>query len=271
MAAKNTVAALNKEFKNVFLEALKEEGYVKVKGRQPYLVRVVEGGEIIHILTCKTQFCMESANGPQYKAFQILGGVATVYRAYAIDFSIVPSRNNDVLWNLFQFYYRTNKIECDETYRKEVLYSFGYNTDEPGSLHEAMQRALEETRKVMLPVFDKAVNLNACAKLFMRYGQCSDEDLIYLKVDNRAELEEEVEKLLQEETFEDENRDNYRNITKEEYLAELPGRVRGHWKVKMTGWDEILADADKYAEAMKEMECYKRKNTEKLRSFGLSV
>lgn len=269
MAAKNTVAALNKEFKNVFLEALKEEGYVKVKGRQPYLVRVVEGGEIIHILTCKTEFCMESANGPQYKAFQILGGVATVYRAYTMDFSIAPSWNTGILWNLFQFYYRTNKIECDETYQRGTLSSFRYNTDEPGSLHEAMQRALEETRKVMLPVFDKAVNLNACAKLFMRYGQHSDEDLIYLKIDNRAELEEEAEKLIQEELFQTEH--SIAIVNKEEYIAKHPGQFGGYWKAKMSGWDEILADADKYAEAMEEMECYKRKNTEKLRSFGLPV
>ena len=269
MAAKNTVAALNKEFKNVFLEALKEEGYVKVKGRQPYLVRVVEGGEIIHILTCKTEFCMESANGPQYKAFQILGGVATVYRAYTMDFSIVPSRNTNILWNLFQFYYRTNKIECDQKYREEVLYSFGDNTDEPGSLHEAMQRALEETRKVMLPVFDKAVNLNACAKLFMRYGQDNDENKLYLRVNNRAELEEEVEKLLREEIFQAEHSSAI--VNKEEYIAELPEQFGGYWKFKMAGWDEILADADKYAEAMEEMERRKRKNTEKLRSFGLSV
>ena len=269
MAAKNTVAALNKEFKSVFLEALKEEGYVKVKGRQPYLVRVVEGGEIIHILTCKTQFCMESANGPQYKAFQILGGVATVYRAYTMDFSRAPSCNTNILWNLFQFYYRTNKIKCDQTYRKEVLYSFGYNTDEPGSLHEAMQRALGETRKVMLPVFDKAVNLNTCAKLFMRYGQDNDENKLYLRVNNRAELEEEAEKLIQEELFQTEH--SIAIVNKEEYIAKHPGQFGGYWKSKMAGWDEILADADKYAEAMEEMERRKRNNTEKLRSFGLTV
>ena len=43
------MATLNTVFKKVFLEDLQEEGFGKVKGRQPYLVRVVEGGEIIHI------------------------------------------------------------------------------------------------------------------------------------------------------------------------------------------------------------------------------
>lgn len=59
-----------------------------------------------------------------------------------------------------------------------------------GSLYAAMQRALAETRKVMLSVFDKTVDLNSCAKLFLRYGQDNYERLMYLKVSNRAELEE---------------------------------------------------------------------------------
>ena len=68
------MATLNTVFKKVFLEELQEEGFVKVKGRQPYLVRVVEGGEIIHILTCKTAFCRDRVYGRQYKAFEIFGG-----------------------------------------------------------------------------------------------------------------------------------------------------------------------------------------------------
>lgn len=115
------------------------------------------------------------------------------------------------------------------------------------------------------------MDLNSCAKFFMRYGQDNHEDLLYLKVNNRAELEEEVEELLQEEIFEAENRNNYQNITKEEYNANLPKNFGGYWKTQMARWDEILADSSKYAEAMEEMECRKIKNTERLRSFGLLV
>lgn len=267
----DVMATLNTVFKKVFLEELQEEGFVKVKGRQPYLVRVVEGGEIIHILTCKTAFCWDRVYGRQYKAFEILGGVATVYRHHVMDFSKVPSYNTNELWTLPRFYYCTNKMDCDRTYRNDVLSSFGYNTEKEGSLYAAMQRALVETRKVMLSVFDKTVDLDSCAKFFARYGQDNHEDLLYLKVNNRAELEEEVQKLFQEKIFEAENRNNYQNITKEEFIANLPKKFGGYWKSKMANLDEILADSDKYTEAMKEMECRKIKNTESLRSFGLVV
>ncbi len=264
------MATLNTVFKKVFLEELQEEGFVKVKGRQPYLVRVVEGGEIIHILTCRTTFCLDRVYGRQSKAFEIFGGVATIYRYHVMDFTEPPIHNNNELWTLPRFYYCTNKIDCDHTYRIEVLSSFGYNADEEESLYAAMQRALAETRKVMLSVFDKTVDLNSCAKFFMRYGH-HHEDLLYLKVNNRAELEEEVEKLLQEEIFEAENRNNYRNISKEEYIANLPDNFGGSWKMAMARWDEIIADSSKFAEAMEKMECRKIKNTERLRSFGLVV
>lgn len=267
----DVMATLNTVFKKVFLEELQEEGFAKVKGRQPYLVRVVEGGEIIHILTCKTAFCWDRVHGRQYKAFEILGGVATVYRASIMDFSEAPRNNTGGLWTLPRFYYCTNKMDCDHAYRIDVLSSFGYNTDEEGSLYAAMQRALVETRKVMLSVFDKTIDLDSCAKFFMRYGQDNHEDLLYLKVNNRAELEEEVEKLLQEEIFEAENRNNYQNVSKEEYIANLPKNWGEYWKAKMANLDETLADSDKYMGAVEEMEFRKIKNTERLRSFGLAV
>lgn len=260
------MASLNTIFKKVFLEELQEEGFVKVKGRQPYLVRVVEGGEIIHILSCKTAFCGERG----YKAFVILGFVSTIYGTSIINFAEAPSWNTDVHLNLFQFYYRTNKIDCDQKYRHE-LFSFVYKADDEESLYAAMRHALAETRKVMLSVFDKTVDLNSCAKFFMRYGQDHHEWLIYLKVNNRDELVEEAQKLLQEEIFEAENRDNYQNITKEQYIKELPERYGGYWKIAMAKWDETLADPNKYAEAIEKMECNKTKNIEKLRSFGLTV
>ena len=75
------MATINTIFKQVFGEALKSRGFVKVKGRQPYLVRVV-GNEILHVVAFRNEWCPE----PGYKDFSIRGGVATVYRK-SIDFS----------------------------------------------------------------------------------------------------------------------------------------------------------------------------------------
>ena len=47
------MATLNTVFKNTFAEPLKEKGYVKVKGRQPYFARVV-GGEIVQVITTRS-------------------------------------------------------------------------------------------------------------------------------------------------------------------------------------------------------------------------
>ena len=68
------MAGLNTVFKQVFGEGLKEQGFVKIKGRQPYLVRVI-GGEIIHIITGRNEWCGEKG----FKEFAILGSVATYH------------------------------------------------------------------------------------------------------------------------------------------------------------------------------------------------
>lgn len=46
--------SLKSAFLQVYGEALKPLGFQKVKGKQPYFVRVVNG-EIIHIITCAKQ------------------------------------------------------------------------------------------------------------------------------------------------------------------------------------------------------------------------
>ncbi len=45
--------SLNAAFVKVFGEALEPLGFKKIKGRHPYLVRVVPGGEIIHIIAIR--------------------------------------------------------------------------------------------------------------------------------------------------------------------------------------------------------------------------
>ena len=58
---------LNAAFKQIFGEALEPLGFQKIKSKHPYFVRVVEGGEIIHIIACKNEMA-----GPGHKTFQIL-------------------------------------------------------------------------------------------------------------------------------------------------------------------------------------------------------
>ena len=48
------MVTLNTVFKQVFGEGLKEDGFVKIKGRQPYLVRVI-GDEMIQVIACRPE------------------------------------------------------------------------------------------------------------------------------------------------------------------------------------------------------------------------
>lgn len=67
---------LNAGFIKVVGEALEPLGFKKIKGRYPYFVRVVHGGEIIHIITLTNDRSYEAGR----KFFKIFGGIATVYR-----------------------------------------------------------------------------------------------------------------------------------------------------------------------------------------------
>ena len=66
---------VGKAFRKVFGTALKELGYVNVKGNPCCLVRPVSD-EIIHILTARHIY----STVPEHYVFDIYGAVATVYR-----------------------------------------------------------------------------------------------------------------------------------------------------------------------------------------------
>ena len=66
---------LKTAFKQIFGEALEPYGFKAIKGKYPYIVRVVNN-EMLHIVT----YHETSPIWPADKAFEILGGVATIYR-----------------------------------------------------------------------------------------------------------------------------------------------------------------------------------------------
>ncbi len=67
---------LNAAFVKVFGEALEPLGFKKIKSKYPYFVRVVPGGEIIHVVTIISEHGLIRNE----KVFKICGGVATIYR-----------------------------------------------------------------------------------------------------------------------------------------------------------------------------------------------
>ena len=108
------MATLNTVFKNTFAEPLKEKGYVKVKGRQPYFARVV-GGEIVQVITVRNCWCGDL----DCKAFEVLGGMVSVYRK-EVDLTITPSNNINWLFNVSKYYLKMNPIDMDNNYRVKI-------------------------------------------------------------------------------------------------------------------------------------------------------
>ena len=157
--------SLNTVFKQVFGEGLKEKGFVKIKGKQPYLVRVI-GDEIIHIITCMDEWCADKG----CKEFTIYASAATVYRK-KIDLTEKPEDIEFQFESLSSFYYKNSTAEdYDNEYRMK-LYSFRYKEDDGQSLQNAMEQALEESRKFIIPVLDQAVTLpDSCLKFFRNFN-----------------------------------------------------------------------------------------------------
>lgn len=154
------MAGLNTVFKQVFGEGLKEQGFVKIKGRQPYLVRVI-GDEIIHIVTCRNEWCGEKG----YKEFSILGSVSTIYCDSIIDLTLSPHANTTELWNLAGFYSESDPDNYNLDYWESII-SFSYKTDDDNSMRKAMEHALKETQKVMMPFLDRLADLESCIDYF---------------------------------------------------------------------------------------------------------
>ena len=108
---------LKAAFKQVYGEALKPLGFQLIKGKYPYFVRVVPGGEIIHIISYMEMWCPDHG----FKRFDIIGGIATVYR-YKVDLNISPDDNSNWLGSISKFYKLTTpNSEFDAEFWKKYI------------------------------------------------------------------------------------------------------------------------------------------------------
>lgn len=259
-----TPKTLSAAFKQIFGEALEPLGYKKIKGKQPYFVRVVEGGEIIHIIT----FINEPMRYPWQKEFCIFGGVATVYRQ-KIDLSISPKDNSGWLRDNSELYVKSNPFGFDPNFRKSI-YSFSYEADDDKSMVDAVKYSLEITKKIMLPIFDKATDLNACIDYFNKFSptmglyddkedfggeKCVnfyDEGFLYIKTNDQDGVRKKMEERREMIAY---------NIEMERF---------GYTQKDIEKVSEM--DTELYAtKVLDVLERRKLTNTEVLRSYGLDL
>ena len=155
-----------KSFKTLFLEifeeGLKDEGFVRVKGKYPYLARMV-GDEIFQVITYEkvSSFLQNVKKEKELKAFDVLGTVGTVYRKQ-INLDKSPKMNREWLFSLEEFYVRTNPQNINPDIKREI-YSFLYSEDEV--MVESIRFALEMTKKYMVKKMDSVNSLYLCSEL----------------------------------------------------------------------------------------------------------
>lgn len=280
-SAKKSVMLLNTAFKKVFGEGLAPYGFVKIKGKQPYFVRVI-GDEIIHVITYKSEWSIEQG----YKAFQIYGGVATVYRK-EMSLDLVPADNTQWLKRNYSFYYhyRTDSCNCDEQYAKSMSWFF-YKSDDEKSLLDALRYSLKVTMDVMLPILDKADNLCSCVDYFEKYGPFMhlysaeenfgnnkatnkyNEGLLYIKTNNRDDL---IKRQEQEKEYELYRIKTHRSGLTEEQLENDYKEYDEDRKKRFALKNKLLDTPELYEKVMAELERRKEKNINVLRSYGLNL
>ncbi len=248
--------SLNAAFVKVFGETLEPLGFKKIKGRHPYLVRVVPGGEIIHIIAIRNGAQMDLRK----KAFDILIGAATVYRRI-INLDVAPTENINWIRFLDQYYTRSQRLNVDKELLEKIQH-FQYFKENQDDMLRELKFSLEMTKQYVLPILDKVNTLDECIYFFRNYaGEIStnifnskfnfdlctehDEGMLYIKTDNQK-LQEDFQNTLSGKTGASEE-------------------TRQRVAIK----NMYFNDPEIHGKALKELEKRKALNTEILKSYGL--
>ena len=271
--------SLNSAFKKIFGKELEKHGFVKIKGRQPYFVRVI-GGEILHVIACRP----EMAGIPsKEKGFDILAGVATVYRP-KLDLSRSPRGNLNWLSPIRFFYSEIHLLD----YQNEIwksLCRFEYKKEDEESLCMELERAFDVTKLYGLPVLDKVTDLDSCIHYIERFqpsdicipvydrgkdvfeptNMYENEGLLFIQADNHDDLREMTAEILSGFKIKIESG---REVDSYEEIKEGVEK----WRIKtIKRRDKIYNDPVIYARALKELKQRKAANLEALRASGLDI
>ena len=275
--------SLNAAFIKVFGEALEPLGFKKIKSRHPYFVRVVTGGEIVHVITCTpSQGIMQGQ-----KAFRIYGGAATVYRG-KIDFTVSPQRNSNWFISNIDVYYELHPFE-DNSEMNAKMYQFTYTAGDDSSIISELVNALSYTKQLLLPALDKVTNLSEYADFYWlkhpmilhvyydkEWGRTQNggdnEGLILLKIYDTNDYEAKLKAVLEHSK----KQTLYLMKTgKTEYTQEL---LDAEYQASLNSlqnsvadYSRLLNDPQRNLELLNELERRKAINSEALRQVGLNL
>ena len=274
---------LGTAFKEVFGEALKKYGYIKVKGKYPYYIHVVNN-EIVHVITFSTR--PKERDG--YKEYAVYGGVATVYR-HCINFNIPVTQNYNWIYSNGEFYSKAHPYEDNREIRRK-WYTFSYRENDEESLLESLRYALEVTEEVMLPILESADTMEHCYDYYENY----DMPALSLSDDERWGIkytcDEYGEGLLNLIMF---NTDQY-EMRKKQKFVEVDNKMRKQMELGLLNYSKEFYekhDKDAYKSMLKRLELFssfrdnveiyedvlreaerrKTHNIDMLRSYGVEI
>ena len=214
-------------------EALKPYGFKVIKGRQPYIVRVINN-EILHIIT----FYPENPTYPYDKAITIVCGVATIYRK-RISLDLTPKQNR--IWLKCYNNLGIPFMEKNGMAKKRLPSKSCYNSNDPGSMIATLKTGAENLIKYVLPVFDEVKDIDSALDFAEDFGQpCYSQ--MCTEVCN---------------TYSDED-ESFLNFLSEQVLSK-------HYRFL----DNYFNDSEFHKWVLAEIEKRKNENTEILKSFNL--
>ena len=260
--------SLNAAFKQVFGEALEPLGFKLIKSKYPYFVRVVPGGEIVHVITLLSEPSYQRGK----KCFKIFGGIATVYRD-EIDLTQNPGIEN-INWM------RSNSriaIATDTKY--DFAYEGGFQeflfeaNDESEMLYE-LKHSLDVTLKVLLHIISKAVDIDSTIECFFQMGiplrfDESFECLLFLKTSRYANIFiNRLQKRADE--YKEKMKQGVDGYTSEECEKRLQ-RANEAFQREISLIENVINNPESLAKFLAELDRRKAVNTEKFRTYGLDI
>ena len=246
----------NTAFKHVYAEKLAPYGFQKIKGRRPYLVRMV-GDEILQAVS----YADAGTSVRPYRDFDVVWGVATVYRP-KINLETNPRYER---W--MKNYVRdasghvTFQYRDDSTLKPGLPFQVGGNDVD---MMEELERSAEAVIQETLPQLDQVKTLKDCREIL-------GSDAAYVRdYDLGGEYDS------------DEGMLNYKLYTLEEFTARKKKTVDSVeardkerrtqiMKEQVAIFRKFTEDERYHQKVLEEMERRKAANQEILRGYGLKV
>lgn len=256
---------LQTEFVKYYKEKLEPFGFKKVKGRQPYFVRVVND-EILHIFT----FIGTKSTEYGYKAFQLMCGVATVYRK-EINFSVTPTHNSDWLVSLMTI----NEMKDTEfpliDLPRELL-EYYYNDE---NISEILEKTYEGA-EIIINELDKVSNMDEVLRYVLKYDAknivflslleddfCDEEGLFYAR--------KEFDYTKVDKIFEEKRQSLVNSLLSKSEKEEMLPLINAHEKRLKDARLQFLGNNDEYAKGMNLLKEHYNDNINRLIEYGLDI